>query len=123
MARRRLSDEVIVGALLAEGSIKGAAASLGCVPRTLYERMKAESFKELYRSAKAETLRAVTAKLQDNIGIAVDTLKAVMMDAETAPQTRVNAAATILQNAARYTETADILSRLEEIEAQAARDY
>ncbi|MBQ3981451.1 MAG: hypothetical protein II631_05320, partial [Treponema sp.] len=96
MARKRLTDEAIIAALIAEGSIKGAAASLKCTARTLYERMKKPEFKELYAQAKGEILKAATAKLQGNLCGAIDTLAEIMTDEEAAKQTRVNSAVSIL---------------------------
>ena len=115
-SKKRLTDEAIIAALIAEGSIKGAAASLKCTTRTLYERMKKPEFKELYAQAKGEILKAATAKLQGNLCGAIDTLAEIMTDEEAAKQTRVNSAVSILQYAARFTETTDILERLEAIE-------
>ena len=116
MARKRLADEEIIAALIAEGSIKGAAASLECTTRTLYERMKKPEFKQLYSQAKGEVLKAATAKLQGNLCGAIDTLNEIMTDPEAPKQTRVNSAVSILQYAARFTETTDILERLEAVE-------
>ena len=123
MARKRLQDEEIITALIAEGSIKGAAASLKCTARTLYDRMKSPEFKDLYAQAKADILKTATAKLQGKLCEAVDTLTEIMTDTEAAKQTRANCAVSILQYGARFTETTDILERLEAIEeAQAMND-
>lgn len=116
MARKRLTDEAIIAALIAEGSIKGAAASLKCTARTLYDRMKSPEFKDLYAQAKADILKTATAKLQGKLCEAVDTLTEIMTDEEAAKQTRANCAVSILQYGARFTETTDILERLEAIE-------
>lgn len=116
MTKKRLEDETIVAALLAEGSIKGAASSLHCTVRTLYDRMKRPAFKEIYAQAKAEILKAATAKLQGNLCGAIDTLTEIMKDPATAKQTRANCAVSILQYGARFTETTDLLDRLEAIE-------
>ena len=114
--RKRLQDEEIIAALISEGSIKGAAASLKCQTRTLYERMKKPEFKELYTQAKGEILKTATAKLQGHLCGAIDTLAEIMKDEETAKQTRVNSAVSILQYGARFTEATDIIERLEAIE-------
>lgn len=116
MARKRLTDESIIAALISEGSIKGAAASLECTTRTLYTRMKRPEFQKLYAQAKADILKTATAKLQGNLCGAIDTLAAIMTDEEAAKQTRVNSAVSILQYAARFTETTDVVDRLEAIE-------
>ena len=120
MARKRLTDEAIIAALIAEGSIKGAAASLECTTRTLYERMKKPEFRELYAQAKADILKTATAKLQGNLCGAIDTLAEIMTDTEAAKQTRVNSAVNILQYAARFTETTELAERLEQIEREQA---
>ena len=113
---KRLTDEEIIVSLVSEGSIKGAAASLKCAARTLYERMKKPGFKKLYNQAKADILKNATAKLQGNLCGAIDTLTEIMNDKSAAMQTRANCAVSILQYAAKFTETTDIIERLEAIE-------
>ena len=109
MARKRLQDEEIITALIAEGSIKGAAASLECATRTLYERMKKPEFKDLYAQAKGEILKTATAKLQGNLCGAIDTLTEIMTDKEAPKQKRANCAVSILQYGAKFTEATDII--------------
>lgn len=116
MARKRLTDEAIIAALIAEGSIKGAAASLKCTARTLYDRMKSPEFKDLYAQAKGEILKTATAKLQGNLCGAIDTLTEIMTDKEAPKQTRANCAVSVLQYGAKFTEATDIIERLEAIE-------
>ena len=113
---KRLADEEIIAALIEGGSIKAAAASLDCTARTLYERMKKDEFRALYAQAKAEIIKAATAKLQGNLCGAIDTLSEIMTDKEAAKQTRANCATAILQYGARFTETNDLLERLERLE-------
>lgn len=117
---KRLQNEEIIAALIAEGTIKGAAASLKCTTRTLYDRMKKPEFKALYTQAKGEILKAATAKLQGQVSGAIDTLVEIRDDKEAPKQTRANCAVNILQYAARFTETTDIIERLEEVEKDLA---
>lgn len=119
-AKKRLQDEEIIAALIANGSIKGAAASLECTTRTLYDRMKKPEFKALYTQAKGEILKAATAKLQGQVSGAIDTLVEIRDDKEAPKQTRVNSAVNILQYAARFTETTELAERLEQIEREQA---
>lgn len=114
--RKRLQDEEIISALISVGSIKGAAASLECTPRTLYERMKKPEFKILYAEAKGDILKAATAKLQGSLCKAIDNLVNIMNDTSTPKQTRANCAVSILQYGAKFTETTDIIERLEAVE-------
>ncbi len=122
MTRKRLTDEAIIAALIENGSIKAAAASLQCTTRTLYERMKKPEFKKLYTQAKTDILKTATAKLQGNLCGAIDTLAEIMNDEEAAKQTRVNSAVSILQYGARFTEASDIMERLEAIETIQAQE-
>ena len=114
--KKRNADETIISALIESGSIKAAAGLLGCTVKTLYERMKKPEFKALYAQAKADILKTATAKLQGNLSGAIDTITVIMNDKEAAKQTRVNCAVSILQYAARFTETTDIIERLEALE-------
>ena len=118
----RLTDEAIAAALIKRGTIRAAAEELQCSPRTLYKRMKAPAFQELYKQAKGELLKAAAAKLSNQIAAAVDVLTEVMNDQEAAAQTRVNAAANVIQYAQKLTTAADFLERLEELERRAAED-
>ena len=78
--------------------------------------MQSAKFKAMYTQAKADLLKGATAKLQNKLSAAVDTLSGIMADKAAAPQTRANCAVSILQYGQRYTETTDILERLEELE-------
>ena len=123
MGNKRYSDEAIVTALIAEGSIKGAAAYLHCKPRTIYDRMKTPSFKALYDQAKGEILKTVTAQIQGELSNSVKTLADIRDDKDAPKQTRANCATSLLQYGARFTEQTDILTRLEAIEeAQAIKN-
>ena len=113
---KRLTDEAIIAALIEAGSIKEAAGKLHCTARTLYERMKNPAFKVMYSQAKAELIKGATAKLQGYLNGAITTLAEIMNDKEAAKQTRANCAVSILQYGAKYTETTDIIERLEAIE-------
>ena len=112
---KRLCNEVIISALLSEGSIKAAAEALGCKEQTIYTRMKQEDFQQQYAQARAELTKAATAKLQGHLGTAVDTLVEIMTDDTVPKQTRVYSAINILQIAKQYTQT-EMAERLIEVE-------
>lgn len=114
--KKRLCDEEIIAALIQKGSIKAAAAFLGCTQRTIYDRKKKENFRRIYDQAKGDIVKDATAKLQGQLSAAIDTLTAIMTDEEAPKQTRVNCAVSILQYGVKLTETTDILTRLETIE-------
>lgn len=119
---KRLCNEVIISAILSEGSIVAAAEVLGCKTPTIYARMKLPDFQQQYTQARAELIKAATAKLQSCMTSAVDVLMAIMQDEDAPKQTRVYAAINILQISKQFTEQTDILERMEALEANLKGD-
>lgn len=120
--RKSLTDETIIAAILEHGSIRAAAAALSCGERTIHTRMKKDSFIQQYKTARAEGIKAATAKLQSRTAAAVDTLTEIMNDNNVSPQVRINAAAQVLCYAAKMTETTDIIERIEELERDSSNE-
>lgn len=90
-------------------TIKEAAAAAGIAPRTLYDRMGEKDFREEYKAAKAGVMRQAAISLNGKTTAAVDTIAEIMQDKGANPATRLQAAQTILNNAAKFAErlTAD----------------
>ena len=99
-----ISDEDIIAALLSAGSVKAAATAAGIPVRTLYDRMNNAEFQTLYRSARAEVLRAAVHNLNGHIQEAVNTIAEVMNNEEINAATRLQAAQTILNTAEKYSK-------------------
>lgn len=109
MARKRehgtaVSDEQLIAALLNSGTISAAAAAVGLSARAVYDRMRGGDFQALYKAAKADLVRTAVLNLNRQLQAAIDTVVAVMQDKENNPQTRLQAAQTILNNAGKFTE-------------------
>jgi hypothetical protein len=77
--------------------------------------MKGGNFQALYKSAKADTIRAAVVSLNSKLQAAINTITEIMEDQEANPATRLQAAQTILNNAGRL---ADRLQAAENITAQ-----
>ena len=105
-------DEHILTALLSCGSIAEAEKISGVSRTTIYNRLADETFKAEYDRRRSLVLNEACTTLTK----AVDTIRGIMEDTDTAPQVRLNASALILQNCLKYTEQIDILSRIEELE-------
>ena len=99
-----ISNEEIIAALLSAGSVKAAATAAGIPVRTLYDRMNNAEFQTLYRSARAEVLRAAVHNLNGHIQEAVNTIAEVMNNEEINAATRLQAAQTILNTAEKYSK-------------------
>ena len=109
-------DEHILTALLSCGSIAEAEKISGVSRTTIYNRLADETFKAEYDRRRSLVLNEACNSLQATLTKAVDTIRGIMEDTDTAPQVRLNASALILQNCLKYTEQADIISRIEELE-------
>ena len=107
-----ISDEEIIAALISTGTIREAARTAGISERALYERMKSGDFQALYKSAKADTIRAAVNALNGRIQAAIDTIAEIMEARDVNPATRLQAAQTILNHAGRFAD------RLQEAEAR-----
>lgn len=83
----------------------------------IYARLREPVFKQKYEDARRELMERATAALQGHLEAAVEVMGQICTDAETPPQTRLNAADAIIRNTLKLTETVDILRRLGELEA------
>ena len=113
----RISDEKVLAALLENGSIRKAAAALGCSAGCVRDRLKDEQFKKQYEDAKAAALNEATDNLSIKLTTAVDVLAKVMTDSETAATVRVSAADSVLRHGLRYIQQYEIIKRIEALEA------
>lgn len=101
---KAVSDELLISALLNNGTIKAAAAAAGISERTLYDRMNDGEFQALYKGAKADLIRAAVFSLNSKVQAAIDTVTAVMQDENNNAAVRLQAAQTILNNAGKFAQ-------------------
>ena len=106
------TDEEIIAALLANGTVRAAAAAVGMSERAIYDRMNHGDFQELYKAAKADIVRGAVFKLNEQVQAAIDTVAAVMNDENNNAAVRLQAAQTILNNAGKYTQRLQITENL-----------
>lgn len=99
-----VSDEQIIAALLNSGTLKAAASAVGISERALYDRMNRGEFQALYKSAKADLIRAAVFNLNNQLQAAIDTVSEIMTDKENNPAIRLQAAQTILNNAGKFSQ-------------------
>ena len=108
-----ISDEQIIAALLTHRTIKEAAAAAGISERAIYDRMNGGEFQALYKAAKTDLMRTAVIDLNGHIEAAINTIADVMNNKDNNAAIRLQAAQTILNNAAKFTQ------RLTEQEAAA----
>lgn len=105
MAKEKaISDEQIIAAILAQGTLKAAAAAVGLSERALYDRMSKGEFQARYKAAKADLIRTAVLNLNQQVQAAIDTVVEVMQDKENNAAVRLQAAQTILNNAGKFAQ-------------------
>ncbi len=104
MASKGISDEQIIAALLNCGTIRKAAAAVKLSERALYDRMSTSEFQALYKTAKADLIRAAVISINNHLQEAIATIADVMTDKENNAAVRLQAAQTILNNACKFSQ-------------------
>lgn len=109
-------SEQVIAALLAAPSLKAAAESLGCTPRTIQRWMAQEDFRQEYDRAKAELLEGAINALRTSGWEGANTLRELAKDAATPPAARVSAARALLELLLRGIETQELEERIQRLE-------
>jgi hypothetical protein len=109
----------MIAALLTCDSITAAAASGGVAEVTVHRWLKDPSFQQASREARRQVVQQAIVQVQHATGTAVQTLVAVMQDAEASASARVSAAKTILDTAVKAVELEDLEARITALEQQA----
>ena len=115
---RRKKEEAIL-ALLTQQNVDEAAKTIGIAPNTLLNWLKLPEFDAAYREARRLAFRQSVARLQQASSAAVSTLLKVMVDPSTPASTKVRAADSVLDHAAKAIEIEDIEARVSELERAA----
>ena len=99
-----ITDGEIVAALIASGTVAEAASKVGLSTRALYDRMLTRDFKALYSGAKTDIVRGAVLCINNKLQEAIETVADIMNDKGTNPAIRLQAAQTIITNAAKFSE-------------------
>ncbi len=111
-------QERFLKAMLSTASIDEACKVAGINRNTGYKYLKDERFMRVYRKLRREAMQQVTARLQKVSEQAVQTLQEVMVDQESTPSSRVQAAKNVLDVAYRSLDIDDTQARVEAIESR-----
>ena len=114
-------QEDAIAALLSQRNAEEAARSIGIAPRTLFRWLQEPVFSAAYRDAKRAAFSQAIARIQTMTAAAVSPLGNVMVDPNAPAASRVRAATSILEQAARAIEIEDLDARLAALE-EAAKD-
>jgi DNA-binding MurR/RpiR family transcriptional regulator len=113
-------QEQAIAYLLAEPTIEKAAKACGIGEATLRRWLKDAGFQERYRAARKRSLETALNRLQQIAGEAIETLRAVAVDQQAPPSSRVAAARVVLETIIKTVELQEIEERLNELEKSAS---
>lgn len=108
-------DEIVLAALLANATIRGAATACGFSEKFIYGRLSDPGFQKKYDKARHDLLAQSTAYIQGIVSEAIQKMRDIMNNPDTAPQIQLNAAEAITRNSLKFTEQNDILRQLAEL--------
>jgi transposase-like protein len=112
-------QEEAIAALLTQRTTDEAARSIGIAPSTLLRWLKDAAFTASYREARRAAYSQSVARLQQASSTAVTVLLKVMIDPAMPASSRVRAADSVLDHAAKAIELEDIEARIAELEKSA----
>ena len=112
-----VDNRKILAGLISCGSIRKAAASIGCSPTTIRKRLADPVFKEEYEKAKSELLTEASGELCARLNDSTAVLAEIMSDTAAPPGVRLQAADCVLRHAARYFSLSEIERRIAALEA------
>ena len=116
----RKKEQAVV-ALLSHRSIEEAARSIDVAPNTLLRWIKEPEFDVAYRAARRAAYSQAIARLQQMSSAAVSVLGKIMVDQSAPASTRVRAADSILDHAAKAIELEDLEVRVAALEQAAPK--
>lgn len=94
--KTKVTDEIIISALVSHRTIKEAALSIGITERTVYTRMRDAEFEQAYKCARTDILRGTVSEVSRQVQDALGVIGEIMHSEDASAQVRLNAAAMIL---------------------------
>ena len=103
-------------AMLEESTITKAAERAGINRTTAYKYLKDKDFKKELNARRTECVNDTVRYLQGKLSLCNETLVSIIENPDTNDQTKINAINAIYANCKSMTETAEIITRLEQVE-------
>ena len=93
------------------------------ISRSRYDSLrKNENFMGMIREMRTEAISDCVRRLERLLGTCADELEGIILDRDTAAQTRLYAIRTALDTYCRLSETENIIERLDRLEAQTSQN-
>lgn len=112
-----VSDAKLLETLLTYGNAERAAQALGISRTAIFKRLQNDAFRAEYNAAQTAIVSAVALEMTAILSDAVGALHSVVTDDIATDSARISASNALLTHCNRYVETANILRRLDALEA------
>lgn len=116
LKRKRAYSETIISAFLKYDKVADVAREIGVTPQTAAKYRDDPELQELLSERRMQFVKTAVAKMQGFMTEGVETLQNIIRDDNTSPQTRINAIQIMFNQCKVWTETTDILERLQALE-------
>lgn len=113
----RVTDNALISALLSSATIKQASDEVGLSEQAVYSRLRKVDFRTKLQNARDNQFQVISSKLEDANFKALDTLINILDDKEVSAGIKVRASQTLLDLSLKNREQADIISRIQNLEA------
>ena len=117
MTKMTAKKTAFLKAMLEESTITKAAQKAGIARDTAYRYLKDPDFTQELTKKRSECINDAVRFLQGKLTFCSETLVQIIENPRTADQVKINAINAIFMNCKALTETAEILDRLQQIEA------
>lgn len=108
--------EKAMAALLSSDTQAEAAAKCGLSDRTLRSYLADPEFAAEYKRRKRQLVTDATKQIQASYKVAIKALRGIVESENASAGEKISAARALLEYGLRFTEMADVLSRLEDVE-------
>jgi len=122
MPVKNAKRDLFLSALLVNPTVKDAAASVRIPITTAFNILREQDFADEYERRKRQAVAEASDYLRLRINAAARIIDEIMNDNDAPPQTRLNAAKTLIDTAYKIIEQADIVTRIEALEAYTDRN-
>ena len=123
MPKKKDYSEGAINAFLSYERNIDIAKALHISEQTVIRYKQDPYFQKLLAERKADFVRLAVTKMQGSLGKVVDEVMKIIDNPETAPQVKLNACQIILTQCNRWTETIDIMERLNNLEQSLQTNY
>ena len=119
MARKRVFTEDVISAFLEHDKISDVMRITGLSRNTVTKYRDDPQLQDILNQRRVQIIRRSVQKMQQSLTDCVNVLNRIISNDKISPQIRVNAIQVMMSQCKSWTETVDLVERVEALERQA----